>query len=109
MIECIYYYPMKHKENAPQWIIGHMGFRFTNWKITFSDCVLVRGKDDQPCFITPPQKKYTDKQGKTRYMWYWKMEDDDMFQQFQQLGKDAIIAFCKERDLEIPEELCESS
>lgn len=109
MIECLYYYPMKHKEGVPQWIIGHCGLKFTNWKLTVSDCALVRGKDDAPCFLSPPQKKYKNKEGKWLYVRYWTLDDEDMFEEFQKQAKVAIVNFCKERDMEIPKELCESS
>lgn len=106
MIECLYYYPMQHKEGKQQWIIGHCAFRFTNWKFTVCDCVLVRGKDDNPCFISPPQKIYK-KDGRNQYVRLWNIEDEDMFQEFQVQAKDAIIRLCQERGMDIPEELCQ--
>lgn len=105
MIECLYYYPMQHKEGKQHWIIGHCAFRFTNWKLNVSDCALVKGKDGSKCFISPPQKKYM-KDGRNQYMRYWNL-DDDVFEEFQQQGKAAIIKLCRERNIEIPEELSE--
>ena len=106
MIECIYYYPMKHKEGVQQWIIGHAGFRFTNWRLKVSDCALIKGKDDAPCFISPPQKTYL-KDGKKIYIRLWELEDEDMFEDFQKQAKAAIVQLCKDRGMEVPEQLCD--
>ena len=96
---------MKHKEDKPRWIIGHCGFKFTNWKLSVSDCILVKGKDNSPCFISPPQKTYK-KDGRTQYIRLWNLDDEDMFQEFQVQAKDAIVRLCQERGMDIPEELC---
>lgn len=106
MIECLFYYPMKHKEGVTPWIVGHCGLRFTNWRLTVTDCALVRGKDGAAPFISPPQKKYK-KDGKWIYVRYWTLDDEDMFEEFQRQAKTAVAKFIQERGMEMPEELCE--
>ena len=109
MIECTYFYPMKHKEGVEQWVIGHCGFRFINWRMTVADCAFVRGKDGKPPFIAAAQKRYKDKNGKMVYVWFWYLEDKEMAEEFQIKGKQAIYKFLKERDMDIPKELSEFS
>lgn len=108
MIDCLYFYPLKQKGEKESWILGHCAFRFTNWKLKVVDCTLVRGKDDNPCFVSPPQKKYI-KDGKTYFVRLWELEDEGMFDEFQEQAKAAIVRLCKERDIEVPQELCELS
>lgn len=105
MLKCTYFYPLKQAEGKKDgWILAHCGFYFTNWGLTVIDCPLVKGKDGKPTFISPPNKKHQKPGGPLLYVKLWSL-DEAPFEKFQSDAKAAILTFCNEKNIPVPEEL----